>query len=220
MQNLFDIPFDRLPDTLPIFPLAGVLLLPRGNLSLNIFEQRYLNMVMDALAADRLIGMIQPDLPSGENTISPTLFKTGCAGRISSFMEADNNRLLITLSGVCRFDVQEEVSCDRGYRRVIADWNRWEHDAGDEAEQEIDRDKLTASLRQYFAHHNITVDWNAIEKMPHASLVTFLSMNLPFEPSDKQLLLEAATTLERSRLLIALTDIASSSPGTPDMTQH
>ncbi len=222
MKNPFAIEFDKLPDTIPVFPLPGVLLLPGGSLSLNIFEQRYLNMALDALSANRMIGMVQPDISTIDDSTTPSIFKTGCAGRISSFMEADESRLVITLTGVCRFDVSEEVSSDRGYRRVVTDWKRWKHDMQDkEEEPEIGRPLLEAGLRQYFAHHQISVDWGAIEKMPGEELVTFLSMNLPFEPADKQLLLEAENTEERAKLLITLTSIAATDSGAPDnMTQH
>ena len=174
-------------------------------------------MVLDTLGTDdRLIGMIQPELATEEDTLTPPLFNTGCAGRISSFMEADDDRLLIALTGVCRFDVREEVSSDRGYRRVIADWSRWEKDMQEEGEPVVSRPQLESSLRQYFTQHNITVDWEAIEKMPLRPLITFLSMNLPFDPADKQLLLEAQDTIERAQLLITLTDMGAAG----DMTQH
>src|SRR5438874_3440975 len=141
-----------LPAILPIFPLAGVLLLPRGRLPLNIFEPRYLAMTRDALAGERLIGMVQPSDPatSGSN---PTVYPTGCAGRITSFSETEDGRFLITLTGTCRFRIREELPLLEGYRRVVPEWSEFARDLESENEPAFDRERLMRGLRAYFQQH-------------------------------------------------------------------
>jgi Lon protease-like protein len=209
-----------LPQTIPVFPLTGVLLLPRGKLPLNIFEPRYLAMIDDALAArDRLIGMIQPREPGTEGMTRggivpppPPLYQTGCAGRITSFSEAEDGRYLITLSGICRFDLGEELPTPRGYRRVVPSFARWQDDLAAETTGAtvgaFDRDRLVRGLRAYFAARNITVDWNAITETPDERLVTMLAMLCPFAPQEKQALLEYPTTAERARGMTTLIEMA------------
>jgi uncharacterized protein len=196
-----------LPETIPIFPLSGVLLLPRGRLPLNIFEPRYLAMTRDALAAERLVGMIQPQdpHPSGMN---PRVYPVGCAGRITAFAETDDGRFLITLTGVSRFRILDELPLRSGYRRVAADWRPFARDLDDADEPAIDRDRLLRGLRGYFGRHNISADWEAIGKAPGERLVTTIAMVCPFEPSEKQALLEAADLAERARLLTAIVEMA------------
>jgi uncharacterized protein len=196
-----------LPETIPIFPLTGVLLLPRGRLPLNIFEPRYLAMTRDALAAERLIGMVQPSdpRPSGMN---PPVYPVGCAGRITAFAETEDGRFLITLTGVSRFRSQEELPLVSGYRRVVADWRPFADDLEDAAEPGFARDRLLRGLRGYFGRHNISADWEAIAKAPGERLVTTIAMVCPFDPSEKQALLEAADFAERARLLTALVEMA------------
>jgi Lon protease-like protein len=198
-----------LPATIPIFPLPGVLLLPGGSLPLNIFEPRYLAMTEDAIATpDRLIGMIQPSEPERGDR-PPALYSVGCAGRIASFSETDDGRYLITLSGVCRFTVSEEVATMRGYRRVVPDFARWQADLGEAPRVAIERDRLLAALKAYFARNGMSADWNAIADSPDDRLVTTLSMFCPFEPQEKQALLECETLAERSTALIALLEMGT-----------
>ena len=196
-----------LPATIPIFPLSGVLLLPRGRLPLNIFEPRYLAMTRDALAGERLIGMIQPSdpRPSGMN---PAVYPVGCAGRITAFAETDDGRFLITLTGVSRFRIAEELPIVSGYRRVVADWRPFSGDLDDAAEPEFDRDRLLRGLRGFFGRHNISADWEAIAKAAGERLVTSIAMVCPFDPSEKQALLEAPDLAERARLLTAIVEMA------------
>ena len=202
-MSAFDPAFDDLPERIPIFPLSGVLLLPRGELPLNIFEPRYLNMTADALSADRMIGMIQPT-EHESNQENPPVYSTGCAGRIISFQEADDGRFLIRLKGICRFNAAEELDLCRGYRPVRPDWSPFRGDLAAEPDGTIDREQLFASLRGYFAQQSIDADWKAIESTPDERLVTSLSMICPFEPSEKQALLEAPTLGERGRVLNTL----------------
>lgn len=203
----FDPDLNALPAHLPIFPLTGVLLLPRGELPLNIFEPRYLNMTEDALAGSRMIGMIQP-LEQGSAESDPPVYKTGCAGRIVAFQETEDGRFLITLKGICRFDVQEELACTRGYRPAIPDWTPYANDLNDTGGATVDREKLLGSLKSYFKLNGISADWDAIEASTDERLVTCLSMICPFEAPEKQALLEAPTLTERSEILTTLVEMA------------
>ena len=200
-----------LPSMLPIFPLTGVLLLPRGRLPLNIFEPRYLAMTRDALAGERLIGMVQPSDPqvAGDN---PPVYPTGCAGRITSFSETDDGRFLITLTGISRFRIREELPLLEGYRRVVPEWREFARDLRGDDEPGFDRDRLLRGLRAYFLHHRIEADWDAITSVPGERLVTSISMICPFEPSEKQALLEAPSLDERARLLTAMVEMAALNP--------
>jgi Lon protease-like protein len=196
-----------LPATLPIFPLTGVLLLPRGRLPLNIFEPRYLAMTRDALAGERLIGMVQPSDP-GASGSNPPVYPTGCAGRIISFAETEDGRFLITLTGTCRFRIREELPLLDGYRRVVPEWREFARDLESEDEAGFDRDRLMRSLRAYFQQHQISADWDAVTSVPGDRLVTSIAMTCPFEPSEKQALLEAPDLDERARLLTAIVEMA------------
>ena len=196
-----------LPTILPIFPLTGVLLLPRGRLPLNIFEPRYLAMTRDALAGDRLIGMVQPSDP-GASGSNPPVYPTGCAGRITSFAETEDERFLITLTGTCRFRIRDELPLLEGYRRVVPEWSEFARDLGSEDEPAFDRERLMRGLKGYFQQHQISADWGAINSVPGERLVTSVAMVCPFEPSEKQALLEASDLNERARLLTAMVEMA------------
>ncbi len=215
-----------LPDILAIFPLTGVLLLPRGRLPLNVFEPRYLAMIRDALGGERLIGMIQPNEPQrdniGEGTLNPPLYPIGCAGRLTQFSETDDGRFLITLTGVSRFRIREELPLLSGYRRVVPDWQPFAGDRQAPGEPGFDRARLIRGLKGYFAQRQISADFEAIEKAPGEYLVTSLAMACPFAPSEKQALLEAADPDERARLLTTLVEMAAIEPTTEDSggTRH
>jgi Lon protease-like protein len=202
-----------LPDAFPVFPLTGALLLPHGRLPLNIFEPRYLAMVEDALGAGRMLGMIQPDpvQPAGAN--GPGLYRIGCLGRLSSFSETEDGRLLITLHGVIRFRVMEELPLRRGYRRVRADYVDFVGDleAAEAAPMPVARETLLDALRQYFDHHGIEANWEAISTMPDDPLVITLGMVCPFAPEEKQALLEAQAA-DRATVLLALLQIGTHPP--------
>ena len=202
--------YDDLPSELPIFPLSGVLLLPRGRLPLQIFEKRYLAMTRDALgAAQRLIGMIQPtEKETTQATNNPPVYKVGCAGRITSFSETDDGRFLVTLTGVCRFAVGEELASVKGYRRVAPRWDGFARDFDDPTEVELDRARLLGGLKEYFRAHGISANWEAIEQAPDERLVTSLAMICPFEPSEKQALLEAADLQGCAQLMTTLIEMA------------
>ncbi|HUC70429.1 MAG TPA: LON peptidase substrate-binding domain-containing protein [Stellaceae bacterium] len=195
-------------ETLPIFPLAGVLLLPRGQLPLNIFEPRYLAMTRDALGGDRLIGMVQPSDPNQPPSGNPPVYPTGCAGRITSFSETEDGRYLITLTGLCRFRIREELPLHSGYRRVVPQWDEFASDLRNPRQPGFDRQRLIRGLRSYFERHQIKAEWDAIAAVPGDRLVTSIAMVCPFEPSEKQALLEAGDIDQRAELLTAIVEMA------------
>ena len=196
-----------LPTTLPIFPLPGVLLLPHGRLPLRIFEPRYLAMTRDALAGERLIGMVQPSDPVVSDA-NPPVYPIGCAGRITSFTETDDGLFLITLTGISRFRIREELPLLEGYRRVVPEWTDFARDLEADENFGFDRDRLIRGLKGFFQHHQISADWDAIASTPVDRLVTSIAMMCPFEPSEKQALLEASDLDDRARLLTAIVEMA------------
>ena len=209
-----------LPAEIPIFPLIGALLLPGGRLPLNIFEPRYRNMVEDALGAGRIIGMVQPSgpetTPEGSVGDIAPIYGTGCAGRIIAFSETDDGRYLITLRGLCRFNVVEELSLARGYRRVRADFGPFREDLAAPEQAPIDRDRLTAAMRTYFETRGLSANWSAVDEAGDSELVTSLAMICPFEPKEKQALLECPTPDARARMMITLFEMsAHDDPGGP-----
>jgi len=219
-----------LPQTLPIFPLTGVILMPHGRLPLNVFEPRYLALVEDALGnRDRLVGMIQPREPGSEGMTrggvvppSPPLYTTGCAGRISMFSETDDNRYLITLVGVCRFELAEELPSTRGYRRVVPNFTPWRTDLDPQNTEHgtIDRESLIRPLRAYFAARNITTDWDAVAQTPDDRLVVTLAMNCPFEPQERQALLECKSMAELTRAVTTLLEMATTTTPGSEPAKH
>lgn len=211
--------FDDLPREIAVFPLTGVLLLPGGKLPLNIFEPRYLAMILDALATrQRLIGMIQPFQPTPQDNRGPTeaakrgdvpdLYATGCAGRITAFEEAEDGRYFVTLTGIIRFDCEQELPQHNGYRRVGADYSKYRDDLCSVAEGEIERDRLLSALRSYFLHAKISAEWGTIEATSDDRLVTSLAMSCPFNAGERQALLEAPDLAERARVMVALLEMA------------
>jgi len=207
-----------LPRGLPIFPLPGVLLLPRGRLPLNIFEKRYLAMFDDALGGERLIGMIQPS-DARANDPSPALFSVGCAGRITSFSETGDGRYLVALDGIARFKIAEELPLHRGYRRVTPDWAPFGADLAED-NGAVDRHRLIELLQAYFRQQSLSANWDAIGQAPDERLVTSLAMICPFEPPEKQALLEAGCLSDRARLMMSLLEIAIAGHGEDDRPRH
>jgi Lon protease-like protein len=204
---------DDLPEIVPVFPLSGAILLPGGRLPLNIFEPRYLAMTEDALGAGRMFAMIQPDQQREATTRGPGLCRVGCLGRLSSFSETDDGRYLITLNGLIRFDVIEEIDMQRGYRRVRGDFRRFAADLDEGVEAaRVDRSGLLESLRSYFDHRGFDANWEAINAMDDRHLVTSLSMVCPFEPPEKQALLEAVQLADRADTLRTLLSIDTHAP--------
>ncbi|MDO9430684.1 MAG: LON peptidase substrate-binding domain-containing protein [Pseudomonadota bacterium] len=198
-----------LPQVIPVFPLDGALLLPTGDLPLQIFEPRYLNMIDDVMAGDRMIGMVQTR--SGGDRMRPNLASVGCCGRITSFSETSDGRYLIGLTGVCRFLVGEELSIATPYRQVRADFLPFADDLSVEAAEipTFDRRRFAGALKRYLNRRELDIDWETAESAPLESLITSLSMGLPFEPAEKQALLEAPTIADRCDTLTALLEIDS-----------
>ncbi|HEY0102134.1 MAG TPA: LON peptidase substrate-binding domain-containing protein [Brevundimonas sp.] len=207
-----------LPQVIPVFPLPGAILLPRGQLPLNIFEPRYLNMIDDAMAGDRIIGMVQPQ--SGSRRL-PGLSPIGCAGRITSFAETSDGRYLITLTGCARFRLASELPTQTPYRQIRADFSAFELDLAAPPVDDVglDRDGLLDALRAYLETRGLDIDWDTAETAPPEALINSLSMALPFEPPEKQALLEAASLTDRSAVLTALMTIDAAGDGDGEAPQ-
>ena len=202
---------DDLPPILDVFPLTGVLLLPRGNLPLNVFEPRYLALVDATLAGTRLIGLIQPTQHE-DKILKPALSAIGCAGRITSYREGDDGRYLITLTGICRFRVVEELQTSEPYRRVTADFAPFLGDLVAADEIDFPRERLLAALKDYLSKRDLKADWKSVISAPPETLVNALAMLCPFEPAEKQALLEAPSWAERVDTLVALLEMAGAGP--------
>jgi Lon protease-like protein len=197
-----------LPDTIAVFPLPGALLLPRGRLPLHIFEPRYLAMIEDCLKTKhRLIGMIQPrEVPgTGEKRLNAI----GCAGRLTGFSETEDGRYMITLSGISRFRVKEEVTGFTPYRRCSVDWGGFGRDLGPtEEDPGLRREEFLALLGRYFAAQSLSTDWSSMKEAETELLINSLSMLCPFSPEDKQALLEAPSLSTRRETLVTLIEFA------------
>ena len=199
-----------LPDTLPVFPLAGALLLPRADLPLNIFEPRYLEMFSDAMSGERIIGMIQPRDDSDDGETSK-LMKIGCAGRITSYTETPDGRLLVTLTGVSRFSVTKELSAPTPYRQVKANFKPFAVDlVMDKGASEVNRPALMTAFKDYLTANNMSADWTEINAASTEVLVNTLSLLAPYPANEKQALLEAPDLKTRAEVLVALTEMALS----------
>ncbi len=197
-----------MPSVVPLFPLSGALLLPRGQLPLNIFEPRYLALVDDALKGHRLIGMIQPDPQTETGREGPGLFKVGCAGRITQFAESGDGRYIVTLTGVARFAVVDEIAALTPYRQAKADFHPFAVDFSPRSgEAAVDRDGVLRTLRDFAKANELQIDWDSINGAPNEALVNALSMMSPFGPREKQALLEATDLKVRADVLVAITEV-------------
>ncbi|HEX6859465.1 MAG TPA: LON peptidase substrate-binding domain-containing protein [Caulobacteraceae bacterium] len=206
---------DDLPRVIPVFPLDGALLLPGGRLPLNIFEPRYLNMIDDAMAGERIIGMIQTR-PGGDRE-KPRLAPVGCAGRITAFAETDDGRYLITLTGVCRFKPVQELELSAPYRQVTPDFECYEADlTAPPAEGLLDRTMFFDALKAYLDGRGLEIDWESARQAPPDALINSLASGLPFDPAEKQALLEAYSLADRRDALIALLEIDAAGTADPD----
>jgi Lon protease-like protein len=205
----------ELPKTIPVFPLTGALLLPQTRLPLNIFEPRYLAMVDAAMSGSRLIGMIQPKFQDEDMAPKPELSRIGCVGRIIEYAETDDGRYLITLLGIVRFAIAMELETDMPYREVEPDYSAFAKDFSPETAPAVARTRLIAALKPYLEDRDMKTDWEAIDEAPVDSLVDALAMMCPFDPAEKQALLEAPGILERAETLIALLEMANAGSGTP-----
>jgi uncharacterized protein len=198
---------EQVPSVVPVFPLAGALLLPRGQLPLNIFEPRYLAMVDDALKTNRIIGLIQPD-SEDSSAAPPALLSVGCAGRLTQFAETGDGRYLVTLTGIARFRIIEEIAALTPYRQCRVEFSGFFSDftprAGEEA---VDRDSVLRTLRQFADANDLQIDWQSIREAPNEALVNALSMMSPYGPREKQALLEAPNLQRRAEVLVAITEV-------------
>ena len=202
----------ELPQLIPVFPLDGALLLPGGELPLQIFEPRYLNMVDDAMAGDRVIGMVQT---RGGSRARPILAPVGCLGRITSYAETSDGRYLITLTGLCRFDTGEELDLRLPYRQVRAKYDRFSEDLGRDEDAEAGeaaRARFATALKRYLNRRELDIDWETANDAPLEALVNSLCMGLPFEPAEKQAFLEAPNLAGRFEVLTTLLEIDASDP--------
>lgn len=198
-----------LPEVIPVFPLPGALLLPRGQMPLNIFEPRYLAMIDDALRdGHRLIGMIQPDSAHAGSDTKPALFEVGCVGRITQFAETGDGRYLLELTGISRFKVVEELSVQTPYRQCRVDFFSFVDDfSARKGEDDVDRETLLEALRDFLKANHLKVDWDGIENAPNEALVNALAMMSPYGSAEKQALLEAPDLKTRAEILIAVTEM-------------
>jgi Lon protease-like protein len=198
-----------LPQVIPVFPLPGALLLPRGQMPLNIFEPRYVAMIDDALRdGHRLIGMIQPDVAHTAAALKPPLFRVGCVGRITQLAESGDGRYLIELTGVARFRVEQELDVKTEYRQCRVTYAPFADDfIARKGEVSVDREAVLNALRNFMKANNLQADWEGIDKAPNEALVNALSMMSPYGPAEKQALLEAPDLKTRAELLVAITEI-------------
>jgi Lon protease-like protein len=194
----------ELPNKLAIFPLTGAVLFPQTQLPLNIFEPRYLQMIDEVLSSpDRVMGMIQPNF-SKNDPDSKNLKKVGCAGRISSFSETGDGRYLVTLTGLIRFEVNNELDTTTQYRQVIADYDNYKEDLKPANAENVDRKSLLVLIKKYLAQRNLLIDWEIIEQSPTEQLINYSGVLVPFEPEEKQLLLETRSLFDRCKTLESL----------------
>jgi Lon protease-like protein len=200
--------FEQLPRILPVFPLEGVVVMPEAELPLNIFEPRYLHMVEDALASHRMIGMVQP-LP-GPSPEPVPLYPTGSAGRITAYRETEDGRILLTLTGVCRFDIREELAGIRGYRRVAPDWSRFRGDYDEDTEGQplVDRGRFFRALARFLKTRDLEADVRALQQLPLGPLVRRLATVLPLDPAEKQALVEAVAAKAQAEAMLAALELS------------
>lgn len=196
---------EDLPQALALFPLDGVILFPRSVVSLNVFEPRYLNMVDDALGGERLIGIIQPATGEDGEPV-PQLADVGTVGRITAFSETEDGRYLITLTGVCRFDYEQELEAGTPYRQALVNYEPFASDFRQANDAGVDRMALIASLKRYASLHGFNVDWNSVEQAPTETVINVAAQLCPFDAAAKQALLEAVSLEERAQALVALVE--------------
>ncbi|MBV9261553.1 MAG: LON peptidase substrate-binding domain-containing protein [Pseudolabrys sp.] len=209
-----------MPSVIPVFPLPGALLLPRGQMPLNIFEPRYVAMIDDALRdGHRMIGMIQPDATQAGNVTYPRLYRVGCAGRITQFAESGDGRYLIELTGVARFRVEEELKVLTAYRQCRVTFAPFADDfIARKGEGLVNRAELIDTLRDFLKVNNLKADWEGIENAPNEALVNALAMVSPYGPPEKQALLEAPDLKTRAEILVAVTKIELAKANVPGET--
>ncbi len=207
------------PGAIPVFPLPGALLLPRGQMPLNIFEPRYIAMIDHAMRTERVIGMVQPDAEAGATRLAAKLFNVGCAGRITQFAETGDGRYLISLTGIARFRIAAEIATGTAFRQCEVQFAEFEADfharAGEEA---VNRAGVLRALKDFVETNDLKVDWRGIEEAPNEALVNALCMMSPFGAREKQAMLEAPDLKTRAEILIAVTEIELARGGDAEPT--
>jgi hypothetical protein len=199
-----------LPQRIPVFPLWRAILLPRATLPLNIFEPRYLQMIEDVMSTSRVLGMVQPEGAEDDNPVAGTqrLRRIGCAGRVTAYQELDDGRLFITLTGVARFSLVEEVALNKPYRICTVSFAKFAGDfTAGAGEEDVDRQALLKTLKAYLDARNLQADWSAVSRSSNEALVNSLSLASPYGPEEKQALLEATDLKSRAEMLVALAEI-------------
>ncbi|CAN5179571.1 LON peptidase substrate-binding domain-containing protein [soil metagenome] len=211
---------DDCPAVIPVFPLGGALLLPRGQMPLNVFEPRYITMIDDAIRTHRVIGIIQPEPESGRQAAMPPLLQVGCLGRITQFAETGDERYILTLTGISRFRIAEELPVTTPYRQCRVTFDDFILDFTARAgEDEVDRNALLKALRAFAKASDLKIDWKGVNEAPNEALVNALSMMCPFGPREKQALLEASSLKQRAEGLVAITEIElARNGGDPETT--
>lgn len=200
--------YDQLPATLPVFPLESVIVLPGADLPLNIFEPRYLNMVEDVLKTHHMFGMVQPNTSSQDSTSG--LYHTGCAGRITAYSETSDDRILLSLTGIIRFLIKQELPGLRGYRVVVPEWRPFVADLQQQNQKILsDRPLFTQRLRHFLREKSLDVDWRALGQLTDLQLVHTMATLLPLDSAEKQAILEAPNANERASVLMAALEISS-----------
>jgi uncharacterized protein len=212
---------DDLPGVIAVFPLPGALLLPRGQMPLNIFEPRYLAMIDDAFRSGlRLVGMIQPDpVHPGPDPDKPNLFRVGCVGRITQFAESGDGRYLIQLTGIARYRVEEELAVGTLYRQSRVTYRPFVVDfTARQGEDEVDRKAVLRALADFLKANKLKTDWQGIENAPNEALVNALAMMSPYGTAEKQALLEAPDLKTRAEILVAVTEMELARGSTGETT--
>jgi hypothetical protein len=210
----------ELPPVVPVFPLGGALLLPRGEMPLNIFEPRYLAMIDAAIVSNRVIGMIQPGFDDPVDAPKPSLCHVGCVGRLTAFQESGDGRYVIAITGIARFRVEQELTTLTPYRQCRVSYEEFSDDlVPRKNEEKVDRKRLLATFKSYLEANNMEADWQSVNAAPSEALVNALSMMAPYGPREKQALLEALTTPERAEILIAMTEMALAKGDAPTDTR-
>ncbi len=208
--------FEDLPAELPLFPLSGAVVMPGVQLPLNIFEPRYLRMVDYALATQHLIGMVQPRLTEQNGDL---IYQVGCGGRITSYTETHDGRIVLVLTGFCRFEVIQELQTPQDFRRAQVSWQRFSSDYNAPSAL-ADREQLLSSLRSYCTRHHVEVPWDDIAKMVDSELVNLLCTHLPLDVDDKQALVETVDLSERATLMCGLMDMSALAGNATTQLRH
>jgi Lon protease-like protein len=208
-----------LPPRIAVFPLRGAILLPRATLPLNVFEPRYLAMLDDVMAGSRIIGIVQPAGDDNDDEESPAdkaagLRQVGCAGRVTSYQEVDDGRIVITLTGIMRYEIIDEAETDKPYRVMSVSYDKFAQDLREGlGEEQVDRVNLLRVLRSYLTANRMKADWSAIQRASSEFLINALSVMSPYGPAEKQALLEACDLKSRADVLVALAEIELASNG-------